>query len=187
MPKPKKKALPFAEEREILDAWIPSDPARPVYTALRIAFIERFAHYHQLLTETVSKGPQKGTLATRDKLDRLDKESMQLAGLFVTRSNLWVVRDWRQPPILKFLLRAMKYTRGGRPATKLHIAVQAKEMRLADPKRWTWPKIIAALCDCGEEHTIRCQDNLRREVLHLKKLMSKLRCPISARPGGNTP
>ena len=119
-----------------------------------------------LLTETVSERSRKGAFVSGDKLDRLDKESMQLAGLFFNRSNLWAVRDFRKPPILKFLLRAIRYTQGGRPATKLHIAVLAKEMKIADSKKWTWPKITAELCDCRKDHTIHCQDNLRREVLH---------------------
>ena len=41
MPRPKKKAQAVADERKILDEWVPSDPSRPVYTALRTAFIEK--------------------------------------------------------------------------------------------------------------------------------------------------
>jgi hypothetical protein len=178
VPQPKRKAEPFAEGRGILDAWISSDPSRPVYTAIRTAFIERFAEYHKLLTETVSKSSRKGAFVSPDKLNRLDKECMQLAGLLFTGSNLWAGRDWRKPPILKFLLRAIGRTRGGRPATKIRVAVQAKEMRLADPTRWTWQKITAALCDCGEDHGIKCRDNIRREVLHLEKILRKFGCTV---------
>jgi hypothetical protein len=75
----------------------------------------------------------------------------------------------------------------GRPATKRHIAIRGKEMRLADPKRWTWPKITEALCDCGKDHDIVCQDNLRREILHFEKVLSKFGCivepPREKQPG----
>jgi hypothetical protein len=176
----------FADERQILEEAIPCDPTRPVYTAIRAVFIEKFVQFYVLMCET--KAPEdsgaRGTVAAETvspggpELTRLDKECMQLAGLLFKRSNLWAGRDWRKPPILKLLLRAIRYTRGGRPPTKLHIAVQAKEMKLADSKRWTWQKITAALCDCGKDHTIRCQDNLRREVLHLEKTLRQFGCSL---------
>jgi hypothetical protein len=154
-------------ERKILEEFIRLQPDRPVYTAIRTAFIQVFAEYYSLLRR--AEGP-----VSPDRLARLDKEWTQLAGLLFNRSNVWAARDWRKPPILKFLLRAIGRTPGGRPVTRRHIAVQAKEMRLADPKRWTWPKLRDELCDCGKsEHDIRCQDNLRREVAHLEKLLSK--------------
>jgi hypothetical protein len=69
--------------------------------------------------------------------------------------------------------------RKGRPGTKRAIAIRAKELKVADAKHWTWPKITAALCDCGRsEHTIRCQDNLRREVAHLEKALTKCGCKL---------
>jgi hypothetical protein len=179
VPDPSKETHDFAEERKILDDWMPSDPNRPVYTAIRTKFIEKFAEYYVLLREAASAHPHQDLSISVGKLGRLDRESMQLAGLLFNRSNLWVGRDWRKPPILKFLLRALKRTPGGRPPTKLRVAVTAKEMRLSNPKRWTWPKITAALCNCGQDHTIRCQDNLRREVLHLEKMMSKLGISVS--------
>jgi hypothetical protein len=98
--------------------------------------------------------------------------------LLFPRSNVWAVRDWRKPPVLKFLLRMLARPRGGRPATKQQAAIRAKEMRLTDPKRWKWPKITTALCDCGKDHTILCQDNLRREVLHLEKTLRGLGCDV---------
>ena len=177
MREPNERDPSFAAGREILDAWIPSDPAHPVHTAIRAAFIDRFALYYQGLNE-VTKSRQNEASISPDELDRLDKECMQLAGLIFDRSNLWVARDWRHPAIVKFLVRALRRTRPGRPATKQQVAIQAKEMRLIDPKHWTWPKITAALCDCGKDHTIRCQDNLRREVLHLEKTMKKCGCKL---------
>jgi len=69
--------------------------------------------------------------------------------------------------------------KAGRPATKRQIAILAKEMRLRDPKRWKWRMITAELCDCGSAtHTVACQDNLRREILHLEKVLSKFGCAL---------
>jgi hypothetical protein len=184
VPHAKKKTKTFAGERKILEEWIPLAPSRPVYTAIRTAFIERFAEYYKLLTETVSNSGRKEPPVSPQKLADLDKECMKLAGLLFSRSNVWAARDWRKPSIVKFLLRDLARTRGGRPATKLTFAMQAKEMKLSDPKKWTWPKITAALCDCGKAHDIRCQDNLRREVLHLERTMRKLGCTVAM---GKTP
>jgi hypothetical protein len=171
----------FAEGRQALEEWIPTDPMRPVYTAIRAAFIEKFAEYHGLLGKTVSDRSigRKGRIGPR--LAILEKQSMKLAALLFTRANLWVARDsWRKKPIVKFLLRAIRRSPGGRPVSRLRVAVTAKEMRLAEPKKWTWPKITSQLCDCGKEHTIRCQDNLRREVLHLKKMMKSSGCKLTS-------
>lgn len=171
---PKQDAQAFGAERETLEAWIPTDINRPVLTAIRAAFIEKFARYYVLLNKMTQGGG-----VSRGKLDQLDKDCTQLAGLlFPRRMNLWVARDWRKPPILKFLLRDLKRTRQGRPATKQQVAITAKEMRLSDPKRWKWHKITSELCDCGKEHTIKCQDNLRRQVLHLEKTLRKLGCRL---------
>jgi hypothetical protein len=184
VPHAKKKTKAFAAERKILEEWIPLGPGRPVYTAIRTTFIERFAQYYKFLTETVSNSGRKKAPVSPEKLAGLDKECMKLAGLLFSRSNVWAARDWRKPSIIKFLLRDLARTRGGRPATKLVFAVQAKEMKLSDPRKWTWKKIAAALCDCGKDHDIRCQDNLRREVLHLERTMRKFGCIVAM---GKTP
>ena len=161
--------------REILEAWIPSDPNRRVYTAIRATFIERFAQYYQLLEQTVSNDARSEPPASPIQLHRLEKESMTLARYLFSSSHVYLVRDWTKPSIVKFLLREIKRPRRGRPTTRLFIAMQAKEMKLTDPKRWTWPKITAELCDCRKpHHTITCQDNLRREVLYLENILRKL-------------
>lgn len=179
MPQAKKRAEVVAAQREILEQWIPSDPSRPVHSAIRTAFIERFAQYYQLLTEKVSSSGRKKAPVSSEKLATLDKECMKLAGLLFSGSNVWASKDWLKPSIVKFLLRDLARARGGRPVTKLQIAMQAKEMKLSDPKRWTWPKLTAALCTCGKDHDIHCQDNLRREVLHLEKTLSEFGCTVA--------
>jgi hypothetical protein len=171
---PKLNALAVAKEREILEVWLQSDPSRPVYTAIRSAFIEKFARYYVLVSKIT-----KGGSGSPEKVAQLDIECTQLAGLLFFRPNLWVVeRDWRQPPILKFLLRDLRRTRTGRPPTKQQVALKAKEMRLLDPKRWKWHKITSLLCRCGKEHSIRCQDNLRRQVLHLERTLRNVGCKL---------
>lgn len=44
-------AASLAAEREILDSWIPADSTRPVYSAIRNAFIEHFSLLYLVLVE----------------------------------------------------------------------------------------------------------------------------------------
>lgn len=172
-------AVNLARERDVLDQWIPTDPTRPVYSALRDAFIEQFSVLYLLLME----GPRKSVVeAMPPGLAQLDKDCTKLAGLLFLRSNVWAARNWQKPPVLKFLLRCLQRSKVGRPLTRLGIAVQAKELRLADPKRWKWEALTAKFCDCRKrEHSISCQDNLRREVLHLEKLLKSCGHPVEPR------
>jgi hypothetical protein len=170
----------LATEREVLDSCIRANTARPVYSAIRNAFIEQFSLLYVTLMD---KGKPISETVPPD-LAELDKACTKLAGLLFSRSNIWAVRDWRNPPILKFLFRCLKRSKTGRPLTRLGVAAQAKELKLAEPERWTWSKLVSKFCDCGKEHTIRCQGNLRREVLHLEKLLKSCGQPIEAREKG---
>src|SRR5262252_2897827 len=40
----------WAAGQEVLDSWIPADPSRPVYSAIRSAFIEQFSLLYLLLS-----------------------------------------------------------------------------------------------------------------------------------------
>ena len=146
-----------------------------MYSAIRSAFIEQFSVFYVLLTErTRNPTPE----AMPPGLVQLDKDCTTLAGLLFSRSNVWAARDWRKPPVLKFLLRCLGRNKGGRPLTRLGVAAQAKELSLADPKRWKWSELTAKFCSCGKsEHSISCRDNLRREVLHLGNAIEVLRTP----------
>jgi hypothetical protein len=157
----------LARERSVLASWVRADTGGPVYSAIRNAFIDQFSLLYLVLTEGTGSLPE----AMRPEYIQLDKDCTTLIGLLLSRSDAWAARDWRKPPILKFLFRRGKT---GRPLTRLGIAAQVKELKLADPERWTWPALTAQFCDCGEkQHQISCQDNLRREVLHLEKLLER--------------
>jgi hypothetical protein len=121
----------------------------------------------------------KASASRSERYVRLDKQWTVLATFLFSSEKPRAGRDWRDPPIVNFLLRHLGRPREGRPATKRRIAVRAMEMKLEDPKRWTWPKITAALCECGQNrHDISCQDNLRREILHVRKLLRDCGCKL---------
>jgi len=179
-------ATALAAERTVLETWIlPSDPDRPVYSAIRKAFVEKFVLFYLTVSSVDDPriGPEVGPSGigmitnSLSVLEQLHKDCMTLTELLFDRSNLWAGRDaWRKPPIIKFLLRCLKRSKQGRPLTKLGIAAQAKELKMAGR---TWPELTAKFCDCGkEEHQISCQDNLRREILHLEALLKRCGYPI---------
>jgi hypothetical protein len=171
----KKEAEVFTDARESLEAWLPLYSSRPIQTAIRCRFIETYAGYYALVTDVGAKAS-----ATRTKRHvRFDKQWTLLATFLFSSAKPRAGRDWRNPPIVNFLLRHLGRPREGRPTTKRCIAVQAMEMKLEDPKRWTWPKITSVLCDCDKNnHDIACQDNLRREILHVRKLLRDCGCKL---------
>jgi hypothetical protein len=166
----------LAAERAVLDAWIPAVPKRPIYSAIRNAFIEHFSVLYVFLTATpLDSVPE----TIRPEVVQLNKNCTTLTGLLFSRPNVWAARDWRKPPIVKYLLRCVQRSKGGRPLTRLGIAAKVKELKVADSKRWTWPELVDKFCDCRrKEHSISCQDNLRREVLHLEKLLKSCGYPV---------
>jgi hypothetical protein len=122
---PNKRARALAVERGILEEWIPADLSRPDYMLIRAEFVEKFSQLYLFSHWVTSKrsGKQDSDSPEESKntaaeLKRLDKECMRLAEQLFSRSNLWAVRDWRKPRIVKFLLRAIGRGSGrGRPET----------------------------------------------------------------------
>jgi len=199
---PRKLTTAHAAERKILDTWVPTDPERPLYTAIRSAFVEKFAGLYVLLNETTSDSSRKrGSIARENLPDiaaditRLDRESTRLAEMLfpapslpsVARAREWAaqmgVRNWRDPSIVKFLRRVLRRwsTARGRPATLQSVGLHALDLRLVDHKRWSWNALARELCNCDSlEHGFRCRENLRREVLLLKKSLRALGVKLPA-------
>jgi hypothetical protein len=74
----------------------------------------------------------------------------------------------------------------GRPPSKRDLAIRVYELRVADEKVWTWSALARRFCDCGESvHGPQCQERLRREVGHLKKILSKYRIAATVPPENN--
>ena len=74
--------------------------------------------------------------------------------------------------------------RRGHPVERRQEAIQALELRLADPGRWTWGKLARHFCNCDEterkndDHNRKCKERLRREVGHLKRFLEKSQIPL---------
>jgi hypothetical protein len=183
-----------AEEKALLNSLIKVDETRPIYTAIRNAFIDRFARYYVCLKTTLKVLPHKESETIVEsifepapampessvqeiapsKLDEMESSWKPLVSMLFDRSSLWAVRDWKQPEIVKYLRRHLARPWHGRPATTVKFAIQAKELRLLDPDKWTWSKIVEKLCHCGKAHTDACGDNLRRDILQVETTLRRL-------------
>lgn len=174
----KKKFDARSPEYKTLDAWIPSDPNRPYYGQFRDAFIQRFARWFACATDA----------ARVDETKCLEKEWRTLSSLLFRYPAANRNHDWRklnpEPQIVRVLRHALRvaadYKSKGRPADSRRAALVALDLHTVDPKRWTWRSITNHLCNCGlREHPYRskCQTNLCREVLHLKKYLQTLQNP----------
>jgi hypothetical protein len=183
-----------AEEKALLGSSIWVDDTRPVYTAIRNAFVDRFARYYVSLKTTLKVLPRKESETSvgntfeptapavessvqeisSSKLDELESSWKPLVSMLFDRSSLWAVRDWKQSEVVKYLRRYLARPWNGRPATKVKFAIQAMELRLLDPDKWSWSKIVEKLCDCGKVHTDACGDNLRRDRMQVEQTLRRL-------------
>ena len=200
LPYPKQHAHAPLPEDEQWEAHLPSDPTRPVYTAIRAAFVERFTKYYILATETVFKVREKKFDAHPEELSmvaseivRLEDEYTKLAVLLfpagesslAIRARQWDAQmgkgDWFDPAIVKLLRRNLRRWRPGRgrPAKLQPVGLRALELRLIDRKRWSWNALPNELCRCGaEKHGFKCRENIRREVYLLKETLESLRVKL---------
>lgn len=183
-------------DREHLERRLPRESGRPVYTAIRAAFIDRFARYYALLTETVAKSVENRSSVRPErlskaavKIEKLDRECTKLVtllfpiteGPMAIRARRWDSqlgkRDWKDPEIVKTLRRNLRRWKAGRgqPAILQPIGLRALEMRIVDLKRWSWNAIPRELCRCGAaQHRFQCRQNIRREVYLLKDVLNSL-------------
>lgn len=81
------------------------------------------------------------------------------------------------------LIHRMKLGRPGPPIKKRRMAIEAFELQLQNKKKWTWSKLTKKFCTCGaQQHDFKCQDRLRREVGHLKRLLLKYQIAVPQTP-----
>jgi hypothetical protein len=176
---PKRK--PKTKAQRDLEAWIYSDPTRVYYTAIRAAFIEKFAQWYNL--------PAKALIEREGA--SLEKKWRELIPM-VSRSLPATSRhEWRtlprEPQVVRVLRNIWREGAGrkprGRPLKLRGIAVEALDLQRQDPTIWTWRSITGHLCNCGlEAHGFTCQENLRREALLVKKFLRARQIRVPSRP-----
>lgn len=83
-----------------------------------------------------------------------------------------LAEGWSSSTALKWADVGRRRQRG-RPVTLRPVAVQAAELRLADPSL-SWPKVARQVCantDCP--HGRQCYERIRREVIALQALLKR--------------
>jgi len=89
-------------------------------------------------------------------------------------ADLWRKTGAPEAEIQKILQMAGRRKKG-RPPTLRAVGLQALELHTLDPHRWTWKALAQSLCLCGGlEHGFKCRENLRREVLLVKRELRNL-------------
>lgn len=185
-----RKESPGALARKVFLNAYPSDPTRPVLTALRAALCDRSAALIELLPPRVYPSDMPSLLASPD-LTRLTKEFYELWGwafgpqskeerekpLHDTAQSA-ISDGWSRSEVNKWLKSACAPP--GRPVTKRRqVAIAVLEARQRD-RRLSWQKIPARFCDCGKgknDHTADCIQSIRQAVMGLQKLMRKYGIP----------
>jgi hypothetical protein len=173
----KKRTAPRSPECESLESYIQPRPEWPYYTAIRSAFIKRFARWYLSASGSRQLEKEWTTLATQ---------------LFRHPPNI-PNRDWRKlptnPQIIRVLRHALRVTadqrRKGRPISdKRRAAAVALDLHCTDRRRWTWRSLTNHLCNCGlKAHppNSNCQKDLRRETVRLKKELKTMGIKVPQR------
>jgi hypothetical protein len=160
----------------------PPVPGRPVLSALRKAFCERWEHF-----ESIASDWKRSSFRSVDwwgRLLSLAKEAQEILR--------WIPEPRTDEGIEAYALLLMKHGVSvmeaaamakqkprGRPATKRDLAIRCLELRLEDPKKWTWRQLATDFCDCGSRrHNRNCQEAVRKEVGLLNRLLKRLHIVI---------
>jgi hypothetical protein len=179
----------FAQKNpdEPFQASLPAQPDRPVYQALRNAWIEKSRQcvlwgilpYEQLI----------GDKAVAQLIKDLDELFRWLEPNFVVSQSDAVVlahdaqKAGFSQEIVKLISESAGAKPGGRPATRRAATLAALEKRLDTTilaKNRSWMALAQKLCPCGKQpHDMGCKENLRRAVLRLRETLSKLGIAIS--------
>ena len=191
MPKPRS---PETLSSHPLRALLPTKSPSPTLRCLSECCLRKFIEFNELVGSTSREAPtlSESQLATRGrKIAEIAKEWGQLISLIfpsVERlsidKGMYIANLMRQESFaseeVEQVLKRIGKKAAGRPASRRAIAIRARDMWIADSKR-SWPEITRALCACGKGHTIKCQDNIRRQKLHLEKSMKRLGCDCRMR------
>lgn len=103
--------------------------------------------------------------ADRQKMAILLAERFSITGNYALEQQLNLVRLFSQG-------------KRGAPVKRRSAAVRALEIKLQSPKAG-WPEITDKCCNCGQsEHTHRCQQVLRQEVIQLRRVLNELEIEI---------
>jgi hypothetical protein len=160
---------------------VPANTKREAYSVLREIYLKRYEEFATVLfaSNSYESGGKWGDamLLSLERKDEIEvwlrpplaplSPERALKMIEGTKSQLW--RD--------AVLEKVGKRRGrGQPPSKRHLAVQALDIKCADPKI-TLRDITALLCPCGKsalEHSDKCREQMRQQINGLVKLFRGL-------------
>jgi hypothetical protein len=167
---------------------------RTVRGAIEEAFLETLKSLSTLVERTTRSGTREGdVLKAMPEMVALAQRANRLATFaypserpFSSQSAVRLAALWREtnPPEAEVekILQMAGRRRRGRPATLRGVGLRALQLRFVDPKRWSWNALPKELCLCGAvQHGFECRENIRREVLLLRKLLKGLGVKLPTR------
>jgi hypothetical protein len=99
----------------------------------------------------------------------------ELAANYSDRIKRMASEGWLDYEAIQFLLKEGNFwLRRGAPVKRRYAAVAALDLRLQDVKKWTWMRLAAKFCPETHEHSHRCKESLRQEVMLLEKFLNDL-------------
>src|ERR1700691_732764 len=167
----------FAQKspEEPFQASLPAQPDRPVYRALRKAWIEKSRQC--VLLGILPYERVIGDKAMAQLIKDLDELFRWLEPNFViSQSDAVQLAHGAQEAgfsggIVKLITESAGAKPQGRPATRRTAILAALERRLDNnipPRNRSWAALAQKLCPCGKQrHDMGCKENLRRGVLLL--------------------
>ena len=168
----------------------------PVRAALLRALYMRLGRCFKLfLQRELMESQGQSNLKTQDELDRLMPELVELSTWIAGKPprvpddelrqvlNRWGTSavqagfDFADVNVQISKYQTLNRKAPGRPPTRRRLAVEALEMKLANP-RLSWTALARKLCPSGREHNFQWRESLRQEVMALKKVLRKYEIPF---------
>jgi hypothetical protein len=88
----------------------------------------------------------------------------------------WCLELGLKPKEAMFAADICHKQKRGAPVTARQAAVKALDLRLEDPRKWTWKRLGAEFCTSSgpaHYHDAACQQRIRQAVIHLEKLLQR--------------
>lgn len=179
----------FAQKNpdEPFQASLPAQPDRPVYQALRSAWIEKSRQC--VLLSIMPYEQVIGDKAMTQLIRDLDELFRWLEPNFVVSQSdaVHLAHEAQEAGFSEEIVKLISESAGirpqGRPATRRAATLAALERRHDNnilPRNRSWAALAQKLCPCGKQrHDMGCKENLRRAVVHLQKTLKRLGIAIS--------
>jgi hypothetical protein len=172
----------------------PESPSRPVWSALRSAFLQRCDRFDQFLsakrseTSTVTSSEARNRMAEMKAICRewlelsfwIDPDPPPLAEEEVYPLVPVLIKDGMGESAEYLMKHIGRRPRAGSPARSRDLAIRALELKSSNPTL-SWRGVAQRLCACNKAtHDKQCAELIRREVIRLQQVLKRYSVQIPA-------